>query len=463
MTTTSQPTQTIDLDALRARVHGRVLAPGDEGYDAARVVALGGIDRHPAVIVRVADTDDVREVLAFARATGLDLAVRAGGHSAAAHSVNEGGIVLDVRDLTGLEIDTDGLTAWAGAGLSAGAYTTAVGEHGLVTGFGDTGSVGISGITLGGGVGYLTRKHGLTIDMLEGAEIVTADGAVHVVDADHEPDLFWGIRGGAGNLGVVTRLHFRLFALPQIVGGMLIQPATPEALDAMVRALDAAPEELSGILNVMPCPPMPFVPPTLHGSLVMMLIACWSGPVEEADAALAPLRAVATPIADLLGPKPYAALYPPEQPDYHPLAVNRTLFLDSFDRTQAKLTIDRLASSDSPMRVAQVRVLGGAASRVPVDATAYAHRERRFMLNVATFYEGPDDRDAKLAWAKAFARDLGPAPGAYVNFIGDEGPDRVRDAWPGATWDRLAALKRRYDPGNLFRGTQNVPPAPNAG
>jgi FAD/FMN-containing dehydrogenase len=240
---------------------------------------------------------------------------------------------------------------------------------------------------------------------------------------------------------------------------MLLLPATPAVVAGAMRVLDAADEDLSAIINVMPCPPMPFVPEALHGSLVVMALVCWAGPAEGAEAALAPLRALATPVADLLRPMAYKELYPPDDPDYHPLAVSRTLFLDAFDEAAAELGLERLAAIDAPMRVLQLRALGGAAGRVPVDATAYAHRERRFMVNVAAFHAGPEDRDAKIAWAEAFARDLHPAPGAYVNFLADEGPGRVRAAYPGATWDRLAAIKRRHDPDNLFRGTQNVPPA----
>ena len=451
----------LDIDALRGRVRGRVLAPGDDGYDQARVVALGGIDRRPAVIVRVVDTADVREVIALARATGLELAVRAGGHSGAGHSVVDAGIVLDVRDLVALEIDAEERTAWAGAGLSAGAYTAAVAEHGLVTGFGDTGSVGIAGITLGGGVGYLVRKHGLTIDSLLGAELVTADGEVHLVDETHEPDLFWAVRGGGGNLGVVTRLRFRLYPEARVTGGMLLLPATPGTVAGAVRLLDEAPEALSGIVNVMPCPPMPFVAPEHHGTVVIMALLCFAGPDEEAAAVLAPFRGLATPVADLLRPMAYPDLYPPDRPNDspsdHPRAVSRTLFLDAFDEGAASLALDRLAALDAPLRVLQLRALGGASARVPVEATAYAHRDRRFMANVAAFH-GDADGAEKLAWVEALARDLGPAPGAYVNFLADEGPERVRAAYPGATWDRLAAIKRRYDPDNLFHHTQNVPP-----
>src|SRR5262245_6111012 len=199
----------LSIQDLRAAIHGQVITPDDAEYDAARRVTSGAIDRRPAVIVKVADVDDVRTVVRLARETGLELAIRSGGHSAAGHSVTEGGIVLDLTAMKGLEVDVAGRTAWAETGLTAAEYTAAVGEHGLVTGFGDTGSVGIGGITLGGGVGYLVRKYGLTIDDLLAAEVVTADGVLHRVDADTEPDLFWAIRGGGGNFGVATRFQFR--------------------------------------------------------------------------------------------------------------------------------------------------------------------------------------------------------------------------------------------------------------
>jgi FAD/FMN-containing dehydrogenase len=450
----------LDIDAIRGRFAGRVLGPGDDGYDAARVVLIGGVDRHPAVIVRVAGTPDVREVIALARETGHELAVRAGGHSGAAFSTVEGGIVLDVRDLTSLEFDAEGRTAWAGAGLTASALTQAADAHDLAVGFGDTGSVGIAGITLGGGVGYLVRLHGLTIDSLLGAEIATADGAVHVVDAEHEPDLFWAIRGGGGNLGVVTRFHYRLHPVPEVTGGMIILPATPQSIAGAVRALDEAPEALSGILNVMPCPPLPFAPAEVHGTPVIWGMACFVGPADQAAAAFAPLRAVARPIADMIRPIRYPEMYPPEDPDYHPKAVSRTLFLDSFDEARAAVALERIeALTSTPVRVLQLRVLGGAAARVPDDATAYAHRGLRLMGNVAAFYDGPDDLAEKTAWVEELTRALDPVPGAYVNFVNDEGPERVHEAYPPATWARLAQVKRRYDPDNVFCRNHNVPPA----
>ena len=216
----------LDLGALRSRINGRVVGPNDDDYEAARTVMYGGIDRHPAAIVRVAGVDDIRVVIETAREHGLELAVRSGGHSAKGDSTTEGGIVLDLADMASIDIDPATKTAWVEAGASALAVTEAAATHHLAVGFGDTGSVGVGGITTGGGVGYLGRKHGLTIDNLLAAEIVTADGTVHVVDGEHEPDLFWAVRGGAGNVGVVTRFRYRLHELPQVVGGMFILPAT---------------------------------------------------------------------------------------------------------------------------------------------------------------------------------------------------------------------------------------------
>ena len=425
----------------------------------------GAIDRHPAAIVRVADVADVQAVVNLARESGQELAVRSGGHSAAGHSVTEGGIVLDLADMQALDIDVEGRTAWAQTGLTAGAYTTAAGAHGLVTGFGDTGSVGIGGITTGGGIGYLVRKFGMTIDDVLAAEIVTADGALHQVDADHEPDLFWAIRGGGGNFGVVTRFKYRLHELPSVVGGMMILPATPEVVAGFVAASEAAPVELTTIANVMPCPPMPFVPEEHHGELVVFALITYAGPAEDGERAIAPLRALATPLADLVHPMPYPEIYPPEDEEYHPTAAALTLFMDRVDLDDAERILERLSASDATMRVAQLRVLGGAMARVPADATAFAHRSSRIMVNVAAFYEGEDDRLVRERWVREFADELVQDDrGAYVNFVGDEGEERIHAAYPGATWDRLAAIKARYDPTNLFRLNQNIPPAiPDAG
>jgi FAD/FMN-containing dehydrogenase len=458
----SSASSPIDLPELRAAFEGRVIGPDDAGYDQARQLFYGGWDRRPGAVVRPTDAAGVARVVGFARDRGLELAVRSGGHSTAGHSTTDGGIVLDLADLHALDIDAEGRTAWAQAGLTTGAYTTQVGAHGLATGFGDTGSVGIGGITLGGGVGFLVRKHGLTVDNLLAAEVVTADGRILQVDDEHHPDLFWAIRGGGGNFGVATRFRFRLHPLDQIVGGMLLLPATAETVAGFVAAAEAAPEELSGIGNVMVAPPMPFLPPAAHGQLVVMALLAYAGDAEAGERALAPFRALGEPIADMLQPMPYAGMFPPEEEEYHPTAVSRTMFVDGVDGDVAATIMKHLQASDAAVRVAQLRVLGGAMARVPADATAFAHRDRRFMAGVGAVYEHAADRPTHDAWADGFAAALrrDGRPGVYVNFLSDEGPDRVREAYPGPTWDRLVEVKRRWDPHNLFRRDQNIPPAP---
>ena len=450
----------ISFGRLRSELTGSVTLPGDPDYDAMRSVANGAIDRRPGAIARVADARDVASVIAFALGSGLELAVRSGGHSGVGHGTTDGGIVLDVRDLTDIDMDVARRTAWAGSGLTAGALTTALAAHGLAVGFGDTGSVGIGGITVGGGIGYLVRKHGLTIDSLLAAEVVTADGQVLHVDAEDHPDLFWAIRGGGGNFGVVTRFRFRLQSLPAFTGGMLVLPATADTVAGFIAAAAAAPEELSTIANVMPAPPMPFLPPEVHGRLVILGLLAWTGDATSGERAVAPFRALATPLADMIRPMSYPEMYPPEDDSYRPTAVARTMFIDRVDRTVAGTIVERLAASDATIRVAQLRVLGGAMARVPAGATAFAHRSSPIMVSLAAFYEGPEDRAVRTAWVEEFAATVRQGePRAYTNFLMDEGPEGVHAAYPGATWDRLAAVKARYDPTNLFRLNQNIQPA----
>lgn len=451
----------ISISKLRSDFPDRVIAPGDPDYDTARTVFYGGVDRHPAAIIKVADANDVSRVVNLARESGLELAIRSGGHSSAGHSVSEGGIVIDLSNMKDLQIDPESRTAWAETGLTAGEVTTAAGAHGLAVGFGDTGSVGIGGITLGGGVGYLVRKYGLTIDSLLAAEVVTADGQIRHVDEQTHSDLFWAIRGGGGNFGVATRFKFRLHDVPNVVGGMLILPATPDTVAGFIAESEAAPEELSGIGNVMTAPPMPFLPAEVHGKVVIMAFLVYAGDAEAGERALAPFRALATPYADMLKAMPYPDIYPPEEGagEYHPVAAARTMFVDQIDRSVAEMILNRLQASSASMAVAQLRVLGGAMARVPADATAFAHRGSKIMVNIAALYEKPEEKGTHEAWVADFASALLQSDrGAYVNFLGDEGAARIRAAYPGSTWDRLAEVKARYDPTNLFRLNQNIQP-----
>jgi FAD/FMN-containing dehydrogenase len=450
------------IDMLASSLRGRVISARDAAYDQVRSVALGNFDRRPAAVIRVANVSDVAAVINFARATDLELAVRSGGHSVGGHSGTEGGLVIDLRDLNSIEIDRETSTVWAGTGLSSGEVTRAVEQHGLIVGFGDSGTVGIGGLTLGGGIGYMVRKHGLTIDSLLAAELVTAAGDILVADADHHPDLFWALRGGGGNFGVVTRLKFKLNPLPSFVGGPLVLPATAENIAKFAELADAAPEALSTIALVMPIPPVPFVRPEFHGTLALIGRMAFSGTPDAATQALAPFRAIAAPIADLVGPAPYSAMYamdPP--PEMRPAVSCRSRFVDRFSVEDAARMLSALEACPSPMKMGQVRVLGGAYSRIATDATAFAHRKSKVMVAFLAMYEGGAEVTAHFdRWATSALDTVSNTNAvAYVNFLGLEGGEGLRAAYPGSTWDRLRQIKAKYDPENLFRLNQNIPPA----
>jgi FAD/FMN-containing dehydrogenase len=446
----------VDIAPLRSALTGRTIEPGDGDYEEAKTVFYGGEDRHPAAIARVAHSDDVARVVTFARESGVDLAVRSGGHSVARHSLVDGGIVLDLRDMKGIEIDAEERTAWAETGLTAGEYTTATGSHGLATGFGDTASVGIGGITLGGGIGYLVRKYGLTIDDMLSAEIVTADGSLLQVDAESHPDLFWAIGGGGGNFGVATRFRFRLHEVERVYGGMLFMPASPDAIVALVEETVTAPDELSAMVNVMKAPPMPFIPDEFHGRPVVMVLLAHCGDVEEGQEIADRLRKFATPLSDMARPMTYVEIYPPEEEGFHPVAASRTMFTEGIGRDAAASILEHLEASSAFMAVAHLRALGGAIARVPADATAYAHRDRTLLANVAALYERPEQKEEHGHWVAELSADIGGAPGAYAGFLGEDGAERIREAYPGPTWDRLVEVKRRYDPDNVFRWNHNI-------
>jgi FAD/FMN-containing dehydrogenase len=440
-------------------LEGRVLTPKDPAYDNARRTFAAHLDRRPALIARVAGPDDIARVIAHARETGSELAVRGGGHSPAGHGVSDGGIVIDLSALRSFELDAAARTAWAGAGLTAGAFTVAAGERGLATGFGDTGSVGIGGITLAGGIGFLVRKHGLTVDSLLAAEIVTPDGRLRQVDAQTEPELFWALRGGGGNFGVVTRLRYRLHPVDTVLGGLLVLPATPEVIAGFVAEAQAAPHALTTIANVMLAPPLPFVAEERHGSPVLLARMVYAGDPQAGQRAVAPFRALAEPVADLLRPMPYREMFPDEERP-RLAAMARTMFAGRLGSRQGGAILERIGESSAIMATCEIRVLGGAMARVPAEATAFAHRESRIMINVGAIYDpSTTDRSEHVAWARGLAAELDDGdPGAYAGLLDDEGPERVRAAYPGATWERLARVKATYDPDNLFRLNQNIPP-----
>jgi FAD/FMN-containing dehydrogenase len=448
------------IQGLRAALLGQVIAPDDPEYESARLVVNAAFDRRPALIIRPADSADVSLVVSVARAHGLELAIRGGGHSFAGHGTSDGGFVLDMSNMRALHIDPQRRIARAQAGLTAGQYTTETARHGLTTGFGDTGSVGIAGLTLGGGIGWLVRKHGLTIDDLLAVEIVTADGTRLQVDSERHPDLFWALRGGGGSFGVVTRLQYRLHELDTILGGLLVLPASHEILGSFISAAEDAPDELSTIAILTRLPPLPFVPSEHHGQLALMVRLVYSGNLEHGQHALAPLRALATPLADAITPMPYQQMYAAEGPGPERVRIaTRSMFLDELGERAAATIFERMQAPPSPITAVQIRVLGGAMARVPADATAFAHRERRMMVTFGAGYQDPDQAASHEAWvADSLAAMRPSAHGVHVSFLGEEGTARIREAYPDETYERLVAIKRRYDPTNLFRVNQNIAP-----
>lgn len=438
---------------------GKVITPADAGYDEARQVFYGGIDKKPAAIIKVANAEDIQKAIAFAEDQNLELAIRSGGHSPAGYSTTDGGVVIDLRDLRAIEVDESNKTVWAGAGLKAGELTAELDKYNLAIGFGDTGSVGIGGITLGGGVGFLARKFGLAIDNLLAAEIVTADGKILVVDANNYPDLFWAIRGGGGNFGVVTKFKYALHDLGECYGGMLLLPAMPEVIAGITGIAKQAPEELSMIINVMPAFAAPFVPEEFHGKMSVMALVMYAGDASEGEKVLAPIRALAEPIADMLKPMRYKDIFMPENGDYHPTAVSTTLFMEDIDRDTAVDILGWLERNDASMRAFQFRVLGGAVSRVADDATAYAHRKNAIMGNVACFYETDEQKPLRQAWVDDFAAALRRGnTEAYVNFVGVTERDKSLTVYPEQTLERLRQVKSTYDPTNVFRANFNILP-----
>jgi FAD/FMN-containing dehydrogenase len=448
------------ISNLRASLKGKVIRSDDPRYGGVHRVFFTRFDRRHAAIVRVGDASDVARVVTLARETGAELAVRSGGHSRAGYGTSEGGIVLDLSAMNAVEIEADGRAAWAQTGVTAGDYTRATGGRGLATGLGDNASVGLGGVTLGGGIGFLVRKHGLTIDDVLAAEVVTADGELLEVEEHAHPDLFWALRGGGGNFGVVTRLRLRLHEIDQVVGGMLVLPASAAVITGLVAAAYAAPENLSVIANVRKAPPLPFIPPEQHGKPVVMALMVYAGEPAAGEKAIAPIRTLATPLADMVRPIRYPEMYAgPEAP--HPaFSVGTNLLVDELSAGAAKTILAHLETATAAIAAVQVRVLGGAMARVASGATAFGHRRAELMVNIEAIDRRVEERAEDETWAAGLAEALsgGVTTPAYVGFIGEEGEDGVRRAYPPATLKRLAQVKRRYDPDNLFHLNLNVAP-----
>ncbi len=449
-----------DLGSLAGALRGTVVGPTDAAFEEDRQVWNVATQGAPMGIVRAADAGDIATTIGFACRNDLEIAVRSGGHSLAGHSTGDGVIVIDLRDMRGLHVDLARETVWAGAGLTAGEVTAALAEHGRAVPFGDTGSVGIAGLTLGGGIGWLARKYGLAIDSLLAVEIVTADGEVLTASESEHADLFWAIRGGGGNFGIVTRFQYRLSTVGEVLGGALFLPATRNVLRSLVPIADSAPEELTVIGMLMPIPPVPFVPEEHHGKPSMVVMFVYAGDPADGQRAIAPFVQVAEPYGVAAMPMPYPGIYEftKEGGERHP-STTRSLFMDVLSDASVDAILDAVERAPE-MFIVQLRVFGGAMGRVPADATAFAHRAASVQVTIINPFVDPAAVDEAIAWNRSLFAALEPdATGVYANFLEDEGEERVRQAYPAATYERLARVKRRYDPANVFHRNQNVRPA----
>lgn len=445
------------FESLRGALAGELILPGDAGYDAARAVWNAMIDAHPAAIARCASTDDVVAAVNFGREHGLEIAVRGGGHSAAGLAVCDGGLVIDLGPMHAVEVDPDARIAVAGGGTTWGQFDAATTAHNLATTGGAISTTGIGGLTLGGGIGYLMRLHGLACDNLIGAEVVLADGSVVTTSETERPELLWGLRGGGGNFGVVTSFTFRLHPMDGVVAGPMFYPRELAA-DALrhFRELTArAPDDQTTFFGLLSNP---------EGAplTAFITVSASSDPAVAAPTHDTILQ-LGEPLADMVGPMPYVALQSMlDEGMAAGLPVYwKAHFLNGLDDAAIDLIVEWANKTASPVSLVLIEHLGGAVGRVPAHATAFAHRNATYNLAIIARWLDPGGAEAEIAWARGFHEALNPyAAGVYMNYLGvGDGRERVRQAYDEAVYDRLVALKRQYDPENLFRRNQNIRPA----
>ena len=450
---------------LKANTRGEVILAGDTGYDEARSVWNGMIDKRPAAVTVCTGVADVRRTLAFAREHDLPLAVRGGGHNVAGNSTCDDGIALDLSGMKGIRVDPARQTVRAQGGVTWGEFDHETHAFGLGTTGGLVSTTGIAGLTLGGGIGWLMRKHGLTCDNLVSADVVTADGAFVTASAEENSDLYWGLRGGGGNFGIVTSFEYQLHPVSQVLGGLIFYP--PERMREVAQlfreTVQDAPDELTGMYAIVTAPPAPFIPAEAQGKPIATIVLCWSGDIAAGERAIAPLRAFGPPVGDLVGPVPYPAMQtildatvPRGMQSYWKYGNVAELSDDLIDTT-----ISHAAQMPAPLTMIHFQHFGGAMDRIGIGDTAYGHREARYGVNLVGMWPDRADNDSGIAWVKGLWQALEPhmTGGVYVNFLGDEGDDRVRAAYAPAIYERLVALKDKYDPTNVFRLNQNIRPS----
>ena len=453
------------LQELEESLRGELIRPSDPRYDEARAVWNGAIDKHPAALVKCAGVADVRQAIEFARSQDLVVAVRGGKHSLPGFSTCDGGIVIDLGGMKGVRVDPVARTAQAEAGLTWSEFDHETQAFGLATTGGLISTTGIAGFTLGGGIGWLMRAHGLTCDNLLSADIVTADGELLHASADENQELFWGLRGGGGNFGVATSFEYQLHPVGPVVmaGPVFYRGDRAEEILRFYRDYTRdLPGEATTLLNLATAPPAPFLPEEIHGKLVCVLVGVYAGPVAEGERVLAPMRELGDPVADLMGPLPYVAmqslldaLYPAGGSNYF-----KAGYLEELSDASIATMVEQHQSVTSPMSEIHVHHFGGAVGQVPEDATAFGNRSAEFVLNILGRTPDAGGFAEAVDWARGCYDALEPytTGGTYTNFM-SEGDDRLKEAYGQEKYERLVALKDRYDPTNLFRLNQNIAPS----
>jgi hypothetical protein len=455
---------TSPIDQLRGQVDGEVISPGDAAYEEARKVYNGMIDKHPAAVVRCTGPADVAAVIGLARTEGLDLSIRGGAHSAPGFGTNDGGLVIDLSLLQDVVVDADARTVRAGGGCTWAGFNEATHAYGLATTGGIIGSTGIAGLTLGGGIGYLSRKYGLSCDNLISAEIVTADGQVLTASEKENNDLFWALRGGGGNFGVVTTFEYRLHPVGDIYGGPIAYPVdrADEVLRFYREYISESPEELGGFVGFHLAPPLPFLPEEWHFKNVCLAVPCWAGPLEQGERMIQPFLDVVEPVGSHVGAMPYPALntafdalLPAGLQHYWKASFARDLSDEAI-----AVHMDHGARVPAIQCAVHLYPINGAVQRVGADETAFAYRDVNYSPVIAGMWEDPVDNDRNIAWVRDYYEALEPfsAEGGYINFMDGDDQSRIKANYRG-NYDRLAAIKAEYDPTNLFHLNQNIQPA----
>ena len=448
-----------------AAFRGQVVGASDAAYHEHRKLWNGSFDKHPAVIVRCAGVSDVIAAVKLGRDTGLPVAVRSGGHSFPGLSVADDAVLIDLSLMKGVRVDPDKRTARVQAGVLLGELDRETQAFGLAVPSGIVTHTGVAGLTLGGGIGWIMRKHGLSVDQLKSVDLVTADGEFVKASAEENADLFWGLRGGGGNFGIVTEFEFSCVPLgTQVLAGPVFWPMeqSGDVLRFYRDWVADAPDELMTIVVHRKAPPLPFVPSELHGKPVVMVICCWIGDMEEGEKFIRPLKEFGSPVADACLPKSYLTHQAMFDPSFPP---GRWYYFKSCEVAQLSdeiidITVEHSLRIDSPLTSFPIWQMGGAVGRVGDEETAYNGRAAGFIYNIGACTQTSEGFDNEREWVRNFWSALEPwHEGVYVNFLGEEGAERVRQAYGPAKYDRLRALKRKYDPDNFFRLNQNISPS----